>query len=255
MTLLAQLSDLHLRADGGDPCHDPARALHAAFEVIAGLDLRPEAILMSGDVIDRSAPDYSRALALLRAAPVALWPMPGNHDRPEAFRAAFADWAPFAVDHLSFTQRIGPMRLVALDSNLAGGKGGVDPLRLDWLARVLAESDAPVLLALHHPPFATGLPHLDRQGFAGAEDLARLVAGSAICRVIAGHAHRGIRRSWAGVEASVAPALGHGLGLSFAGAKHLPAPGAPGFELHDLRGATEREGPLVISHQITLATD
>ena len=246
MTLIAQITDPHLRDDGDDPCHDPARAMRAAFAQIAALDLRPDAIILTGDIIDRSAASYAHAVALLREAPVPLLPMPGNHDRADEFRAAFGDWADFHPDHLSFTAPVGDLMLVALDSNLPGGRGGVDPARLDWLAGVLARANAPVLLALHHPPFPTFVPHLERGGFTNAGALADLIRGSAVCRVIAGHSHRSIRSLWAGVEASTAPAIGHGLDLLLTGTKRpLPVCMAPQYELHHLRDGA------VVSHQMS----
>jgi 3',5'-cyclic-AMP phosphodiesterase len=88
MALIAQLTDPHLRDDGADPFHDPAQALLQAFAQIAAMDIKPDAIVLTGDIIDRSAKDYAHALTLLRQAPVSLWPMPGNHDKPHR---AFAE--------------------------------------------------------------------------------------------------------------------------------------------------------------------
>lgn len=247
MTLIAQITDPHLRKDGADPCHDPAEALRQAFATIAAMDRRPDAIVLTGDIIDRSAADYGHVLPLLREAPVPLLPVPGNHDRAPAFRAAFADWAAFHPDHLSFVQPVGDAVLVGLDSNLSGGTGGVDADRLDWLAGVLSIASGPVILALHHPPFPTLAPHLDRAGFAGAADLAELVSGSPVCRIIAGHSHRGMQTFWAGIVASTAPAIGHGLSLSLSGDHvHRPEYGVAGFDLHIV------QSEVVVSHQVML---
>ena len=38
----------------------------------------------------------------------------------------------------------------------------------------LAEDDRPTIIAMHHPPFATGIAHMDAVGLEGAE-LERLV--------------------------------------------------------------------------------
>ncbi|RGP36304.1 metallophosphoesterase family protein [Pseudotabrizicola alkalilacus] len=250
MTLIAQITDPHLRDDGADPCHDPAQAMRQAFAQIAAMDRRPDAIVLTGDIIDRSAADYTAAADLLRAAPVPLLPLSGNHDRPEDFREAFADWADFAPDHLSFTRRIGDAILIALDSNLPDGSGGVDALRLGWLQDALADATGPVILALHHPPFPTGAPHLDKPGFAGAAPLAALVQGSPICRIIAGHSHRAMQTQWAGVTASTCTAIGHGLSLSLTGAyKHKPSCLPPAYEVHLLQAGS------VISYQINLESD
>jgi 3',5'-cyclic AMP phosphodiesterase CpdA len=247
LTLIAQITDPHLRDDGADPCHDPAEALRQAFETIAAMDRRPDAIVLTGDIIDRSAAGYAHVLPLLRAAPAPLLPMAGNHDRAAAFRAAFADRAAFHPGHLSFVQPVGDAILVGLDSNLPGGTGGVDADRLDWLAGVLAHASGPVILALHHPPFPTLAPHLDRGGFVGAADLAGLVSRSPVCRIIAGHSHRGMQTFWAGVVASTAPAIGHGLSLSLTGDHaHRTEHGVAGFDLHIVQSGA------VVSHQVML---
>ena len=247
MALVAQLSDPHLREDGADPFHDPARALRQAFTQIAAMDVTPDAIVLTGDIIDRSATGYVHALPLLREAPVPLWPMPGNHDDPAVFRIAFDDWADFAPDHLSYTAQIADLQLVALDSTLPDGSAGLDHTRLDWLAGVLGHSRKPILLALHHPPFPTGARHLDEPGFQNADTLSRLIADSAVRRIITGHSHRAIQTIWAGCLASTAPAIGHGLSLSLSGRDpHKPARMVPAFDLHAI------SHDLCVSHQIQL---
>ena len=247
MALIAQLTDPHLRDDGADPFHDPAEALLHAFAQIAAMDVRPDAIVLTGDIIDRSAKGYAHALPLLRRAPVPLWPMPGNHDDPTGFRMAFDGWAEFAPGHLSYTARIDKLQLIALDSTLPNGCPGLDRSRLDWLAGVLGNSQKRSLLALHHPPFATGAPHLDKPGFRNADALSRLIQGSGVCRVIAGHSHRAMQTIWAGCVSSTAPAIGHGLSLSLSGAeRHKPVRMVPAFDLH----AADPQG--FVSHQITL---
>lgn len=245
--LIAQITDPHLRTDGRDPCHDPAKAMRRAFAKIEAMDVRPNAIVLTGDIIDRSATGYAPAVSLLREAPARLLPLSGNHDRPQAFREAFAGWVPFAQDHLSFVEPVGDALLIGLDSNLPGGVGGLDGARLDWLSGELASAQAPVILALHHPPFPTYTPHLDATGFVGADALASCLKGSRVCRIIAGHSHRGMLTVWAGVPASTANAIGHGLSLSLSGNHpHEPVDTPPGYELHLLRSGS------VVSHQIAL---
>jgi len=248
MVLIAQITDLHLRDDGADPAHDPALALQQAFAQIAGMDLLPDAIVLTGDIIDRTAAGYDQALALLRAAPVPLIPMPGNHDPAPMFRAAFSDWVDFAPDHLSFTRKIGGLHLIALDSTLPDGTAGVDTARLLWLESALATASSPTLLALHHPPFQTAVPHLDKAGFARATELSKMIAQSAVCRVIAGHAHRGTQTIWAGCLASTAAPIGHGLTLSMTGkTPSRPKASTPSFELHVITPE------VLASHQIQVS--
>lgn len=247
MTLIAQLTDLHLRADGADPFHDPYRATRDAFAAIRALDVQPDAIVLTGDINDHSTSDYGPALALLHAAPVPVLPMPGNHDDPDAFRAAFQNWADFAPDHLSFTADLGDLHLITLETTLPNGLPGLEARHLAWLDAQLRAASKPVLLALHHPPFPTGLPHLERHGFAERAVLADMLQTGQIVRLIAGHSHRAISALWQGVSCSTAPAIGHGLGLSFSGAAlHRPMATTPGFELHHWQGAQ------MISHTVSL---
>ncbi|WP_439563188.1 metallophosphoesterase [Roseinatronobacter sp.] len=247
MALIAQLTDPHLRDDGADPFHDPAAALRQAFVQIAAMDPMPDAIVLTGDIVDRNAAGYGHALPILRSAPVPVLPLPGNHDDPARFRAAFHGWGAFAPDHLSFTARIADLDLVALDSTLPDGRPGIDAQRLDWLADVLANLQRRAVLALHHPPFATLTPHLDKSGFRNADALAGLVRRSTVSRIIAGHSHRAMQTVWAGCLASTAPAIGHGLSLSLSGAEsHKPIAMTPAFELH----VVDQEN--MISHQIPL---
>lgn len=246
MTLIAQITDPHLRVDGRDPAHDPAKAMRRAFARIAAMKARPEAIVLTGDIIDRSAPDYAHALPLLREAPVRVLPLSGNHDRSGAFRAAFSGHVAFSRDHLSFVEPVGDVLVVGIDSNLPDGSGGVDAARLDWLAEVLGKADAPVILALHHPPFLTHTAHVDDDGFAGAEALASCIGGSPVIRVIAGHTHRGMQTLWAGIPASTCAAIGYGLSLSLSGDPHEPVDTPPGFELHSFRSGG------LVTHPFTL---
>ncbi len=247
MALIAQLTDPHLRDDGAEPFHDHADALLQAFAQIAAMDIKPDAIVLTGDIIERSAKGYAHALPLLREAPVPLWPIPGNHDNPAGFRIAFDGWADFAPDHLSYTAKIADLQLIALESTLPDGGPGLDSVRLDWLAGVFGNSREPALLALHHPPFVTGAPHLDNPGFKNADTLVQLIEHSAVRRIIAGHSHRAMQTIWAGCLASTAPTIGHGLSLSLSGAeRHKPVQMPPSFDLHAI-------GPKgCVSHQIKL---
>lgn len=247
MALIAQLTDPHLRDDGADPCHDPKAAMRQAFAKIAAMDRRPDAIVLTGDIIDRSAKGYAHAIPILREAPVPLVPLPGNHDDAAGFRTAFEDRAEFACDHLSFTMQIADLRLIALDTTLPDGRTGLDATRLDWLAGVLGNLQVPSLLALHHPPFPTLPLHLDEPGFQNADALSRLLTDSSVRRIIAGHSHRAIQTVWAGRLASTAPAIGHGLSLSLTGMESKkPIRLAPAFDLH-MTGLHEN-----ISHHMML---
>jgi Icc protein len=175
--MLAQLSDPHIHDD------DSAAALAAAVRSVLDLAPLPDAVLVSGDLAEHgSAAEYERVRELLAPLPMPVHVLPGNHDDGDAMRA-----------HLGGTEtvEVAGLRLIACDTTQPGRDDG----RLDvaWLAARLAESDAPTIVAMHHPPVAIGIPALDRIGLPEADcaALADLLARSAhVRRVIAGHVHR-----------------------------------------------------------------
>lgn len=240
--LLVQISDTHLRTTPAPPRHDPALSLAQAVTLLNTMAPRPDLIVFTGDVIDRAATDYSAAVQALRRLSAPLLVLPGNHDRAAPFRAAFAGLqaggsVSFAAGHQSVVATIADHVVIGLDSTSEEGPALLDDARLAWTEQALADARGPVVLALHHPPFAVGIPRLDRAAFPGAARLEALVRASGkVTRVIAGHSHRAVHGLWAGVQASTAPALGHALALSF----HTEAPHAhtaepPGLHLHLMR--------------------
>jgi len=86
---------------------------------------------------------------------------------------------------------------------------------LQWLEATLAlSSDRPALLFLHHPPFRTGIWHMDRQNLLNASDLAPIVRRHPRVQLIAtGHVHRATFTMFAGVPTTICPAPNHAVDL------------------------------------------
>ena len=183
-TLLAQISDPHLRSDADAAAADAALA--RAVQAVLDLPNAVDAVIVTGDLADGGAPDeYARvqeALAALGDVPVRV--LAGNHDEGPAFTAAFG---PAAWD-----LHVGGLRVIGCDTTIAGHPEGT--LDVDWLAARLREDpDTPTIVAMHHPPVATGLLALDAIGLPHdvRERLADLLRGTPnVRRVIAGHVHR-----------------------------------------------------------------
>ena len=99
-----------------------------------------------------------------------------------------------------------PLRLLALDTVVPmKSHGELCEARLGWLAARLAEQpDRPTLVLMHHPPFQTGIEHMDAIGLlAGGPELERIVARyPRVERVLCGHLHRTIFRRFGGTIAS-----------------------------------------------------
>jgi 3',5'-cyclic-AMP phosphodiesterase len=84
---------------------------------------------------------------------------------------------------------------------------------------------------MHHPPFPTGVRNFDGQPFAGREALAAIVSEyPQIQRVVCGHVHQALVRTWCGTLGVTAPSTAPTLVL------HPRAPGLSwepgGFLLH-----------------------
>lgn len=217
---IIHLTDLHLVPDGRSLYGlDPRARLEAAVADINRAHADAAAVVITGDLThdgDEGAYRVLRdALAPLRP-PVHL--VAGNHDDRAALRRVFPE---VAVDDAGYLQSVVPLpgaRLVLLDSrrNDAGHGGLLCAGRLAWLDAILGAEDTPALLALHHPPMASGIVAMDAIAMEGAEDLAALIARHAgrVRHLFLGHLHRAMTGTWQGVGFSVLPGLNHQVALS-----------------------------------------
>ncbi len=221
--LIAQISDLHLRASGG-PLQgriDTIGALADCIAHIIRLWPRPDLVLATGDLTDLALPeDYALLRRMLRNVPMPVYVIAGNHDDRGRLRSAFGDagYLPGGGEFLQYTIEDWPLRLIGLDTLLPGEVGGgFCSERLRWLAERLAEQpDRPTVLFMHHPPFPSGIRFLDTPPFAGAAELAALVCRHPQVRqVVCGHIHRAIHVNWAGTCAAVAPSIVYQMNLAF----------------------------------------
>lgn len=129
------------------------------------------------------------------------------------------------------------------------GHGALCDRRLSRLRAALAEAaDRPTLLALHHPPFACGIEHMDAiRLLDGAGELAEIVAANPqVERVLCGHHHRPIQVRWAGTIAQVAPSVAHQVEYRLdPGAEGQFIMEPPAFLVH-----AWIEGTGVVTHQV-----
>lgn len=247
--MLVQLSDPHIVAPGRlllDRIDTPALLARCVAGVL-GLQPAASAVVITGDLVDRgAAAEYDHLRALLAPLPGPVWLMPGNHDDAVALRAAFPDHdelqppddASLAPYVLWVRERAG-LRVVALDTVVPrAAHGHLCEHRLAWLDRVLAQAPGtPTVLAMHHPPFVTGIGHMDGigllEGTAGLE--AVLSRHPQVERVICGHLHRPITRRFAGTVAMTVPSTAHQIVLDLrAGGPAAYRREPPGFAVHTL---------------------
>jgi 3',5'-cyclic-AMP phosphodiesterase len=236
---VAQISDMHIRRRGQFLPHMPhvAQPLHRVLSAIAKLRPAPQAIIATGDLTESgTAPEYERLREILeRCAGVPIYLVPGNHDRCGPLRSVFSDheYLRESEHGLLFTVEMSSLRVIAVDSTEEGRpEGHLSKARLEWLSMRLRERrDVPTIVALHHPPFPTGVGPFDRQPFAGREELMNVVrTHDQIRRVICGHVHQPLARAWCGTLGVTAPSTAPTLAL------HPRAPGLSwepgGFLLH-----------------------
>ena len=203
MTLLAQLTDLHVGPGSEWASHRDALAL--AVTRLNNESVGPDAVVLTGDLVNFGTDEeYDVLMDLLDPLSIPVLALPGNHDARDRVRSRFPNAAWTDQDHASWVASVGHVTLVGLDSVHAGRPGGqMDDQRLAWLADQLHRATGPSVLALHHPPFAVGIKWMDELGFERVEDLWNLLAEHPVDHIICGHFHRPITTVVSGIPASI----------------------------------------------------
>jgi 3',5'-cyclic-AMP phosphodiesterase len=218
--LLAQISDLHVTAAGHRLFDrlDTGAYLARAIDHLKGLRPRPDLVLVTGDLVDGGAvSEYEHLRARLAALDLPYRLMPGNHDDRGSLRAVFADHRYLrAGTFMNYVVDEFPLRIIALDTVVAGETGGLlCRERLAWLEARLAEAPAePTVIAMHHPPFVSGIAEMDAINCANSAALGAIVARNPqIERILCGHIHRPICLRWHGTVVTTAPGTAHQVAL------------------------------------------
>ena len=218
--IIAQISDLHVKRPGTLAYGkvDTAAALARCVAELNRLDSPPDLVVISGDLVDTPRKEeYDHLLTLLAPLALPFAAIPGNHDDRALLRAALPDqaYAPTG-GALNMTHAVGEIDVVLIDSSVPGAAhGALDAATLAWLDTTLAGSTArPALLFLHHPPFVTGIAHMDAQNLRNAADLGTILNKHPRARLVAaGHVHRATVTTFAGIAATICPAPNHAVAL------------------------------------------
>lgn len=237
---IAQISDLHIKAPGRLAYRrvDTAAALERCVAALSQLDPKPDFVVISGDLVDTpTAGEYEHLKRFLAELKLPFSAIPGNHDSRDMMRTAFPDLPyAFASGPLNHSIELDRLDLLLLDSSVPGQPHGeLDASTRDWLDTTLSKSsERPALLFLHHPPFVTGIWHMDRQNLLNAAELAPIIKRHPRVQLIAaGHVHRSTLTMFAGVMSTICPAPNHAVDLDLA---ELRAPSfkvePPAFHLH-----------------------
>ena len=246
--LIAQITDMHVKPRGEllSGQLDSYAQLAAAIERINGSTPLPDLLVATGDLAAHGRPEeYAALRGLLDGARMPYLLLPGNHDDRDNLREAFPG-QPFEDGRfLLYAVDNWPLRIVALDTMIPGKhQGELCAGRCRWLDEKLAERpDRPTLVLMHHPPFITGIGHMDRMGLLDASGLSEVIARHGqVVRILCGHVHRPIQTMFAGVPVSVAPATSFQIELKLDDSKSIAwTKEPPAYQLH----AWSEEGGLV----------
>lgn len=220
--VIVHVSDTHL-LDSNRPLggrYDTGGNLTRTLEAVERLQVRPDAIVFTGDLADLGEPGAYRALrdavdpvAERLGAPV-VW-VAGNHDERPELRRDLLGLAP-SQEPVTSVHDLDGLRLIALDTSVPGWHHGeLGAQQRDWLRDVL-RVPAPhgTLLALHHPPLPSHIPLFDILELRDQAAFAEVVAGTDVRGILAGHLHYSTSGTFAGVPVSVAAATCYTMDIS-----------------------------------------
>ncbi|HEY3995021.1 MAG TPA: phosphodiesterase [Mycobacterium sp.] len=211
--VLLHISDTHLISDGS--LYGEVDADGTLSELLAQLTnsgIRPDAIVFTGDLADAGEPEaYRRIRAAVQPFAAELgaelvWVM-GNHDDRAALRSCLLDEAP-SMAPFDRVRMIDGLRIITLDTSVPGHHHGeVSDFQLDWLAAQLVRP-APhgTILALHHPPIPSVLDMAVTVELRDQAALGRVLKGTDVRAILAGHLHYSTNATFVGIPVSVASA-------------------------------------------------
>jgi 3',5'-cyclic AMP phosphodiesterase CpdA len=251
--LIAQVTDIHIGFEPASPDELNMRRLGVVLRRLVEGPNRPDLLLLSGDLTEfGDAESYARLVEALSGCPFPVWPMAGNHDLREPLLAAFPQvrsgdgFVHYALD-------CGGFRLLALDTFEPGRHGGgFCAARAAWLeAQLATDRNTPVIVAMHHPPFESGIQWLDSD--AREPWIARFadaIAGhSQVKAIIAGHLHRNIHAQWNSIPVTVCTSSAPSLALDLnpidpdrPDGREMITDEPPGYALH------RWDGERLVSH-------
>lgn len=254
--LIAQISDLHVVPQGSrlsNGC-DSSTNLERVVRMISRFAPAPDVVLATGDLAESGASEeYMRLRELLAPLAMPVYLIPGNHDDRGALLSAFFDheYLPREDSTLHYAVENCPLRLIALDTVMAGADGGtLDAAQLGWLdATLSAAPDRPTLVFMHHPPIATGFRCMDEIALNGASTTrlgAIIERHRQVERIVCGHVHRSAQARWRSTVVSICPSTAFQAVLDFQGNGFERAFGEPpAYQLHVWNGVE------LVTHMVT----
>jgi Icc protein len=237
--VLLHISDTHLIEGDGSlyGAVDADARLGELLQQLKDSGVRPEATIFTGDLVDQGEPEAYRKLRGL-VEPFAaelgselVWVM-GNHDNRAELRRMLLDEAP-SMAPFDDVRMIDGLRIVTLDTSVPGHHyGEISSSQLRWLAQELA-TPAPdgTILALHHPPIPSVLDLAVTVELRDQASLGRVLKGTDVRSILAGHLHYSTYATFVGIPVSVASSTCYTQDLTVAAGGTRGRDGAQGCNL------------------------
>ncbi|WP_104401204.1 phosphodiesterase [Vibrio penaeicida] len=202
MSRIIQITDLHLAAQ-------PSKVsgvlnTHEIFEnavqkIKNDLPMlgKIDAALVTGDISDKGdLSSYEAFKSIIDQLKLPYLLIPGNHDKREPLRQCFEhhQYLP-RTGELNWVHPLADFTIIGLDSTIPNcGGGELTQKTLSFLCNALElEADKPILIALHHPPFLSGIQFMDNIRLNNSESFARILEQSKQdIRIVCGHLHNSI---------------------------------------------------------------
>lgn len=197
----------------------PTQRLERCIDSILAEHADAAMCIITGDLAHEGHPlAYTQLALTLRRLPMPVYPLIGNHDHRSRFTEHFPHTPVDANGFVQYAVDLGAYRGLLMDTNEPGVSYGVlCEQRAQWLAAQLAQDDArPVLLFLHHPPFAVGIPAMDQISLIDTTALRSVIDAhrARIRHIFFGHLHRPIYGSWQGIPFSTLRGTNHQVALN-----------------------------------------
>jgi 3',5'-cyclic-AMP phosphodiesterase len=188
---LTHFTDTHLHGGENQRLRGVATlpALTTALEQARSHDWPPDAVLVSGDLVNDDPAGYPHFRRLFGALGLPVLCVAGNHDEPQAMRRELAG-EPFV---LSGFVDLGRWRIVLLDSVIPGSaRGAISEQSLADLETALASAgQRHCLVCLHHHPVPMESRWLDSVGLTNAAEFLHTIDRHQNVRAIVwGHVHQ-----------------------------------------------------------------
>ena len=201
-----QISDLHYPYQG-------ERGIENIEKIINHMktqDIKPDILLVSGDLINNDFEDYYPVLKILDNLDTPYFSITGNHDNSKKLMAALKKYVPAHplsehADKLDYCIDSYPLRIIALDSYKENTPGGeLSAGQLDWLEQKLADNplQKPVVVMVHQFTVDAGLNFFDvktRQPWCDKFNEIIVARNDTVKLVACGHLHNSLVSNIAGV--------------------------------------------------------